>query len=137
MKECVNSLSIVYGVLVFFSYCLLEDEEEHNIDAPLFAYCYRYSITGPGLISDRLSHRFPMQKNAFEWGLSRIPHSEDAVQVTQHVANFFIRLGLVSYETLLFISCGFRQNHTYDPHFLGDHFSSNNLSSCVKFGMQD
>ncbi|RVW43019.1 Gamma-glutamyl hydrolase 2 [Vitis vinifera] len=30
-----------------------------------------------------------MQKNAFEWGLSRIPHSEDAVQVTQHVANFF------------------------------------------------
>ncbi|KAK6934113.1 Peptidase C26 [Dillenia turbinata] len=30
------------------------------------------------------------EKNAFEWGLSRIPHSEDAVQVTQHVANFFI-----------------------------------------------
>ncbi|XP_011620471.1 gamma-glutamyl hydrolase 2 isoform X3 [Amborella trichopoda] len=32
------------------------------------------------------SHR----KNAFEWGLPNIPHSEDAVQVTQHVANFFI-----------------------------------------------
>ncbi|KAL0406718.1 UNVERIFIED_CONTAM: Gamma-glutamyl hydrolase 2 [Sesamum latifolium] len=31
------------------------------------------------------------EKNAFEWGLSRIPHSEDAIQVTQHVANFFIR----------------------------------------------
>lgn len=57
MKKCVNSLSIVYGVLVFFSYCLLEDEEEHNIDAPLFAYCYRFSITGPGLISNLLSHR--------------------------------------------------------------------------------
>ncbi|XP_042426098.1 gamma-glutamyl hydrolase 2-like [Zingiber officinale] len=26
------------------------------------------------------------EKNAFEWGLSMIPHSEDAVQVTQHVA---------------------------------------------------
>ncbi|OVA16139.1 Peptidase C26 [Macleaya cordata] len=30
------------------------------------------------------------EKNAFEWGLSMIPHSEDAIQVTQHVANFFI-----------------------------------------------
>lgn len=32
-----------------------------------------------------------MQKNAFEWGLSMIPHSDDAVQVTQHAANFFVR----------------------------------------------
>jgi gamma-glutamyl hydrolase len=31
------------------------------------------------------------QKNAFEWGLSMIPHSEDAIQVTQHIANFFVR----------------------------------------------
>ncbi|KAF9621582.1 hypothetical protein IFM89_023156 [Coptis chinensis] len=31
------------------------------------------------------------EKNAFEWGLSMIPHSEDAIQVTQHVANYFIR----------------------------------------------
>ncbi|KAI3860167.1 hypothetical protein MKW92_014250 [Papaver armeniacum] len=30
------------------------------------------------------------EKNAFEWGYSTIPHSEDAVQVTQHVANYFI-----------------------------------------------
>ncbi|KAI3927607.1 hypothetical protein MKX01_026540 [Papaver californicum] len=29
-------------------------------------------------------------KNAFEWGYSTIPHSEDAIQVTQHVANYFI-----------------------------------------------
>ncbi|KAL4580452.1 hypothetical protein LXL04_016646 [Taraxacum kok-saghyz] len=29
-------------------------------------------------------------KNAFEWGLSMIPHSDDAVQVTQHFANFFV-----------------------------------------------
>ncbi|OAY54763.1 gamma-glutamyl hydrolase 2 isoform X5 [Manihot esculenta] len=30
------------------------------------------------------------EKNAFEWGSSMIPHSEDAIQVTQHVANFLI-----------------------------------------------
>ncbi|KAG8657898.1 gamma-glutamyl hydrolase 2 isoform X1 [Manihot esculenta] len=30
------------------------------------------------------------KKNAFEWGSSMIPHSEDAIQVTQHVANFLI-----------------------------------------------
>lgn len=32
-----------------------------------------------------------LQKNAFEWGNNMIPHSEDAVRVTQHVANFLIR----------------------------------------------
>ncbi|KAL7103754.1 hypothetical protein ACP275_08G199100 [Erythranthe tilingii] len=36
------------------------------------------------------------EKNAFEWGLSGIPHSEDAVQVTQHVANFFVREARIS-----------------------------------------
>lgn len=30
------------------------------------------------------------EKNAFEWGLKKIPHTEDAVRVTQHVANYFI-----------------------------------------------
>ncbi|XP_076947892.1 gamma-glutamyl hydrolase 2-like [Bidens hawaiensis] len=30
------------------------------------------------------------EKNAFEWGSSMIPHSDDAIQVTQHVANFFV-----------------------------------------------
>ncbi|PON72773.1 Peptidase C26, gamma-glutamyl hydrolase [Parasponia andersonii] len=30
------------------------------------------------------------EKNAFEWGLTRIPHSEDAIQVTQHAANFLV-----------------------------------------------
>ncbi|RVW42910.1 Gamma-glutamyl hydrolase 2 [Vitis vinifera] len=48
-------------------------------------------------VSTAQAHSYPVtafqwhpEKNAFEWGLSRIPHSEDAVQVTQHVANFFI-----------------------------------------------
>lgn len=43
------------------------------------------------------SHNYPVtafqwhpEKNAFEWGLSMIPHSEEAVQVTQHVANFLV-----------------------------------------------
>ncbi|GJY55065.1 gamma-glutamyl hydrolase 2-like protein [Tanacetum coccineum] len=30
------------------------------------------------------------EKNAFEWGLSMIPHLDDAIQVTQHFANFFV-----------------------------------------------
>ncbi|KAK1326892.1 Gamma-glutamyl hydrolase [Acorus calamus] len=30
------------------------------------------------------------EKNAFEWGSSAIPHTEDAIQVTQNVANYFI-----------------------------------------------
>lgn len=34
------------------------------------------------------------QKNAFEWGSKKIPHTEDAIRVTQNAANFFVRLGL-------------------------------------------
>lgn len=48
-------------------------------------------------VSTVYAHSYPVtafqwhpEKNAFEWGLSMIPHSEDAVQVTQHVANFFV-----------------------------------------------
>ncbi|KAL6543326.1 Gamma-glutamyl hydrolase [Orobanche hederae] len=49
-------------------------------------------------VSTIQAHSYPVtavqwhpEKNAFEWGLSGIPHSEDAVQVTQHVANFIVR----------------------------------------------
>ncbi|PIN15947.1 Gamma-glutamyl hydrolase [Handroanthus impetiginosus] len=49
-------------------------------------------------VSTVQANRYPVtavqwhpEKNAFEWGLSRIPHSEEAIQVTQHVANFFVR----------------------------------------------
>nr|KAJ0197480.1 hypothetical protein LSAT_V11C700382170 [Lactuca sativa] len=38
------------------------------------------------------------EKNAFEWGLSMIPHSDDAVQVTQHAANFFVSEARKSYN---------------------------------------
>ncbi|EXC10782.1 Gamma-glutamyl hydrolase [Morus notabilis] len=43
------------------------------------------------------AHNYPVtafqwhpEKNAFEWGLKQIPHSEDAIHVTQHVANFLV-----------------------------------------------
>ncbi|KAK3424523.1 hypothetical protein EUGRSUZ_F01296 [Eucalyptus grandis] len=48
-------------------------------------------------VSTAQAHSYPVtafqwhpEKNAFEWGLSMIPHSDDAIQVTQHVANFFV-----------------------------------------------
>nr|XP_043627572.1 gamma-glutamyl hydrolase 2-like isoform X2 [Erigeron canadensis] len=51
-------------------------------------------------VSTVQSHRYPVtavqwhpEKNAFEWGLSMIPHSDDAVQVAQHFANFFVSRG--------------------------------------------
>lgn len=48
-------------------------------------------------VSTVQAHNYPViatqwhpEKNAFEWGLSMIPHSDDAIQVTQHVANYFV-----------------------------------------------
>ncbi|GER47638.1 gamma-glutamyl hydrolase, partial [Striga asiatica] len=53
---------------------------------------------GKVYVSTVQAHKYPVtavqwhpEKNAFEWGLSRIPHSEDAVEVTQLVANFIVR----------------------------------------------
>ncbi|TYI96171.1 hypothetical protein E1A91_D01G052200v1 [Gossypium mustelinum] len=49
-------------------------------------------------VSTAQAHRYPVtafqwhpEKNAFESGLPMIPNSDDAIEVTQHVANFFIR----------------------------------------------
>ena len=55
---------------------------------------YFSSISGVVVALVSVSYICTVQKNAFEWGLSMIPHSEDAVQVTQHVANFLVRLVL-------------------------------------------
>lgn len=48
-------------------------------------------------VSSVQAQRYPItalqwhpEKNAFEWGSSQIPHTEDAIRVTQHVANYFI-----------------------------------------------
>ncbi|PPD79034.1 hypothetical protein GOBAR_DD24039 [Gossypium barbadense] len=53
-------------------------------------------------VSTAQAHRYPVtafqwhpEKNAFESGLSMIPHSDDAIEVTQHVANFFISCSYV------------------------------------------
>ncbi|KAJ8556085.1 hypothetical protein K7X08_022843 [Anisodus acutangulus] len=48
-------------------------------------------------VSSVQAQRYPItalqwhpEKNVFEWGSSQIPHTEDAIQVTQHVANYFV-----------------------------------------------
>ncbi|CAL4894440.1 unnamed protein product [Urochloa decumbens] len=52
---------------------------------------------GKVYVSTVQAHRYPItctqwhpEKAIFEWGEPRTPHSEDAVQVTQHFANYFI-----------------------------------------------
>ncbi|KAJ0231848.1 hypothetical protein HA466_0297010 [Hirschfeldia incana] len=52
---------------------------------------------GKTYVSTIRSRRYPVtafqwhpEKNAFEWGSSEIPHSEDAIQVTQHAANYLV-----------------------------------------------
>ncbi|WRX28659.1 hypothetical protein QQP08_021146 [Theobroma cacao] len=64
----------------------------------------RYVVTV--YVSTAQAHDYPVtafqwhpEKNAFEWGSKMIPHSEDAVQVTQHVANF-----LISYQQIEFVT---------------------------------
>ncbi|KAF3442379.1 hypothetical protein FNV43_RR16295 [Rhamnella rubrinervis] len=48
-------------------------------------------------VSTLQAHNYPVtafqwhpEKNSFEWGYPTIPHTEDAIQVTQHVANFLV-----------------------------------------------
>lgn len=50
-----------------------------------------YISTAQGLNYPVTGFQWHPEKNAFEWASSKIPHSEDAIQVTQHVANYFIR----------------------------------------------
>ncbi|KAM1356914.1 hypothetical protein ACFX13_031700 [Malus domestica] len=57
--------------------CTDEDDKVYvsTVDA------YNYPVT---------AFQWHPEKNAFEWGLPMIPHSEDAIQVTQHAANFLV-----------------------------------------------
>lgn len=50
-----------------------------------------YISTAQGLNYPVTCFQWHPEKNAFEWASSEIPHSEDAVQVTQQVANYFVR----------------------------------------------
>ncbi|KAL5707393.1 folate gamma-glutamyl hydrolase [Ranunculus cassubicifolius] len=61
---------------------LTTSTDENNKDYISTAQAQRYPIT---------AFQWHPEKNAFEWGSQMIPHSEDAIQVTQHVANYFIR----------------------------------------------
>lgn len=50
-----------------------------------------YVSTAQGLKYPVTGFQWHPEKNAFEWGPSWIPHSEDAILVTQHVANYLVR----------------------------------------------
>ncbi|XP_020105946.1 gamma-glutamyl hydrolase 2-like [Ananas comosus] len=69
-----------YALSSFFK-ILTTSADENNAIYVSTAQAYNYPVT---------CFQWHPEKNAFEWGLSMIPHSEDAVQVTQHVANYFI-----------------------------------------------
>ncbi|KAH9723326.1 gamma-glutamyl hydrolase 2 [Citrus sinensis] len=68
---------------------------------PLYAICLGFElismIISKVYVSTVQAYNYPFtgfqwhpEKNAFEWGFSGVPHSEDAILVTQHVANFFV-----------------------------------------------
>ncbi|ONK81967.1 uncharacterized protein A4U43_C01F34750 [Asparagus officinalis] len=50
-----------------------------------------YISTAQGINYPVTGFQWHPEKNAFEWASSSIPHSEDAVQVTQQAANYLIR----------------------------------------------
>ncbi|KAJ0971466.1 hypothetical protein J5N97_019425 [Dioscorea zingiberensis] len=49
-----------------------------------------YISTAQGYNYPVTAFQWHPEKNAFEWGSKKIPHTEDAVRVTQHTANYFI-----------------------------------------------
>nr|XP_009406769.1 PREDICTED: gamma-glutamyl hydrolase 2-like isoform X2 [Musa acuminata subsp. malaccensis] len=89
--ECLAMQNHKYGLspkrlqdnvaLSSFFRILTTSKDENVQDYVSTAQAYNYPVTG---------FQWHPEKNAFEWGLSMIPHSEDAVRVTQHVANYLI-----------------------------------------------
>ncbi|KAL3733911.1 hypothetical protein ACJRO7_023288 [Eucalyptus globulus] len=74
-------------------------QNHHNTDLTNFFKVLTTSTDGDNkvYVSTDEAHSYPVtafqwhpEKNAFEWGLSMIPLSDDAIQVTQLVANFFV-----------------------------------------------
>uniref|UniRef100_A0A1D1Z948 folate gamma-glutamyl hydrolase n=1 Tax=Anthurium amnicola TaxID=1678845 RepID=A0A1D1Z948_9ARAE len=90
-RECLVMQNHQYGVspqslqdnaaLSSFFKILTTSTDDHGQVYVSTVQAHRYPVTG---------FQWHPEKNAFEWGLSMIPHTEDAVQVTQLVANFFI-----------------------------------------------
>ncbi|GAY68543.1 hypothetical protein CUMW_264980 [Citrus unshiu] len=65
----------------------MSDFETKITSCDMFVYvstvqAYNYPVT---------AFQWHPEKNAFEWGPKTIPHTEDAIRVTQQAANFFIR----------------------------------------------
>ncbi|KAH9779193.1 gamma-glutamyl hydrolase 2 [Citrus sinensis] len=68
---------------------------------PVYAICLGFEllsmIVSEVYVSTVQAYNYPVtafqwhpEKNAFEWGPKAIPHTEDAIRVTQQAANFFI-----------------------------------------------
>lgn len=64
----------------FFKILTTSTDEDDKVYVST-VHAYSYPVT---------AFQWHPEKNAFEWGLPMIPHSEDAIQVTQHIANFLV-----------------------------------------------
>ncbi|XP_050371093.1 gamma-glutamyl hydrolase 2-like [Argentina anserina] len=64
----------------FFKILTTSTDEDDKVYVST-VHAYHYPVT---------AFQWHPEKNAFEWGVPTIPHSEDAVQVTQHIANFLV-----------------------------------------------
>ncbi|KAK4285859.1 hypothetical protein QN277_002496 [Acacia crassicarpa] len=60
---------------------LTTSKDENNKDYVSTVSSWNYPVTG---------FQWHPEKNTFEWASPRIPHTEEAIQVTQHVANFLV-----------------------------------------------
>ncbi|CAK9134155.1 unnamed protein product [Ilex paraguariensis] len=97
--DLLKKLSIDCLVMQNHHYGISPEKFQENVDLCSFFEVLTTSAdeNNEVYVSSVQAHSYPVtafqwhpEKNAFEWGLSMIPHSEDAVQVTQHVANFFV-----------------------------------------------
>ncbi|XP_039138065.1 gamma-glutamyl hydrolase 2-like [Dioscorea cayenensis subsp. rotundata] len=90
--ECLAMHNSMYGIsptrlqadnaLSSFFNILTTSADTNNVDFVSTAQAYNYPIVGFQWIPSR---------NAFEWGYNyTIPHTEDAIRVTQQTANYFI-----------------------------------------------
>ncbi|KAJ0101026.1 hypothetical protein Patl1_04901 [Pistacia atlantica] len=97
--DLLKKLSTDCLVMQNHHYGISPERMQENLDLSRFFKMLTTSADGDDkvYVSTVQAYDYPVtafqwhpEKNAFEWGLSGIPHSEDAIQVTQHVANFFI-----------------------------------------------
>jgi hypothetical protein len=86
------STSVVLCSILFLLYLGLRNPNLCFLKCSLGFYAYISTYTQKNLRGFmNFEHVCISQKHAFEWGDDTIPHSVDAVQLTQGVANFLIR----------------------------------------------